>query len=93
MAQSEEIQKSAGSSLNVDIEKDAPPPAQPSPAQAPAPPAGPPPPPNGGLQAWLQVLGAFFFVLNTWYVGMPVALRQGQGPRGGEEGMKRIIPD
>ncbi|KAH8690475.1 putative MFS monocarboxylate transporter [Talaromyces proteolyticus] len=29
-------------------------------------PAGPPPPPNGGIKAWLQVLGGFLFVLNTW---------------------------
>ncbi|KAF2766236.1 MFS general substrate transporter [Teratosphaeria nubilosa] len=29
-------------------------------------PASPPPPPNGGLKAWLQVVGAFFFVFNTW---------------------------
>lgn len=24
------------------------------------------PPPNGGTKAWLQVLGAFLIVLNTW---------------------------
>lgn len=32
------------------------------------PPAGPPggPPPNGGLTAWLQVLGGFFLFFNTW---------------------------
>jgi len=24
--------------------------------------------PNGGLKAWLQVLGAFFLMFNTWYV-------------------------
>lgn len=62
MAQSEDVTNSvASSTLNADIEKDA--------ATRPAPPAatGPPPPPNGGFQAWLQVLGAFFFVLNTWY--------------------------
>jgi hypothetical protein len=31
-------------------------------------PAGPPggPPPNGGLKAWLQVLGGFFLFFNTW---------------------------
>lgn len=23
-------------------------------------------PPNGGLEAWLQVLGAFFMYFNTW---------------------------
>ncbi|KAK5998069.1 MFS-type transporter dbaD [Cladobotryum mycophilum] len=28
--------------------------------------AAPPPPPNGGLQAWLQVLGAFFLFFNSW---------------------------
>jgi hypothetical protein len=29
---------------------------------------GPPggPPPNGGLTAWLQVLGGFFLFFNTW---------------------------
>lgn len=26
----------------------------------------PTPPPNGGLVAWLQVLGAFFLLFNTW---------------------------
>lgn len=25
-------------------------------------------PPDGGLRAWLQVLGAFMLFLNTWYV-------------------------
>lgn len=34
---------------------------QPAPA-----PTGPPPPPNGGTVAWLQVVGGFLFVLNTW---------------------------
>ncbi|OCK76328.1 putative monocarboxylate permease [Lepidopterella palustris CBS 459.81] len=29
-------------------------------------PATPQPPPNGGLKAWLAVLGGFFFVLNSW---------------------------
>jgi hypothetical protein len=24
------------------------------------------PPPNGGLQAWLQVLGSFFLFFNSW---------------------------
>ncbi|WPH00104.1 hypothetical protein R9X50_00292700 [Acrodontium crateriforme] len=35
---------------------------------APAAPNGPPggPPPNGGLTAWLQVLGGFFMFWNTW---------------------------
>ena len=27
---------------------------------------GPPPPPNGGLVAWLQVLGSFMLFFNTW---------------------------
>jgi hypothetical protein len=33
--------------------------------------AGPPggPPPNGGLTAWLQVLGGFFLFFNTWVSG------------------------
>ncbi|KAF7946728.1 hypothetical protein EAE96_009713 [Botrytis aclada] len=29
-------------------------------------PQSPPPPPNGGLAAWLCVLGAFFIFTNTW---------------------------
>jgi len=29
--------------------------------------------PNGGLMAWLQVLGAFFLFFNSWYVH-PVSL-------------------
>ncbi|MCJ1333130.1 hypothetical protein MMC10_009824 [Thelotrema lepadinum] len=29
-------------------------------------PAGPGPPPNGGLTAWLQVLGSFMLFFNTW---------------------------
>ena len=27
---------------------------------------GPGPPPDGGLKAWLQVVGGFLLVLNTW---------------------------
>ena len=27
----------------------------------------PEPPPDGGLVAWLQVMGAFFLMFNTWY--------------------------
>ena len=44
----------------------------PSPRFPPAPPAGPPkgppggPPPDGGLTAWLQVLGGYFLFFNTW---------------------------
>ena len=30
-------------------------------------PAGPGPPPDGGTKAWLQVVGGFLLVLNTWY--------------------------
>ncbi|KAI1770472.1 MFS general substrate transporter [Hypoxylon cercidicola] len=34
---------------------------------APAPPrTGPPPPPNGGLVAWLHVVGGFMLFFNTW---------------------------
>lgn len=29
-------------------------------------PAKPAAPPNGGLKAWLQVLGSFFIYFNTW---------------------------
>ncbi|KAL2202782.1 MFS general substrate transporter [Sarocladium strictum] len=32
----------------------------------PAAPPPPPPPPNGGLKAWLQVLGAHFLFFNSW---------------------------
>lgn len=32
------------------------------------PPGGPPPPPDGGLQAWLHVLGGFMLFFNTWGV-------------------------
>ncbi|KAI8937053.1 hypothetical protein NX059_006272 [Plenodomus lindquistii] len=30
--------------------------------------------PNGGLWAWLQVLGAFFLLFNSWYVNSPTSL-------------------
>lgn len=30
--------------------------------------------PNGGLWAWLQVLGAFFLFFNSWYVHAPILL-------------------
>jgi hypothetical protein len=26
------------------------------------------PPPNGGLKAWVQVLGAFMLFFNSWYI-------------------------
>lgn len=29
-------------------------------------PQPPAPPPNGGLQAWLQVFGAFLLFFNSW---------------------------
>lgn len=29
--------------------------------------------PNGGLQAWLQVVGAFFLYFNTWGECAPIA--------------------
>lgn len=41
------------------------PPAPPSP-ELPAKPTGPPPPPDGGLVAWLHVLGGFFLFFNSW---------------------------
>ena len=35
--------------------------------QTPSKPADtPPPPPDGGLTAWLQVVGAFFLFFNSW---------------------------
>lgn len=36
------------------------------PAATPGGPSPPPPPPNGGMLAWMQVLGAFFLNFNTW---------------------------
>lgn len=30
--------------------------------------------PNGGLTAWLQVLGGFFLFFNSWYVARPRTL-------------------
>lgn len=36
------------------------------PAAPPSPGPGPGPPPNGGTQAWLQVLGGFMLFFNTW---------------------------
>lgn len=60
---------------NPDVEKDSPP-QQDEPteaaAKAEADVAGPPkhqlggPPPNGGTQAWLQVLGSWMLFFNTW---------------------------
>lgn len=35
-------------------------------AAPPSPLAPPAPPPNGGLLAWLQVLGAAFLFFNSW---------------------------
>jgi hypothetical protein len=56
-----ETVQSSNLSSDVDVEKETPV-SQPVPSGPPA----PPPPPNGGLKAWLQVLGGFLFVLNTW---------------------------
>lgn len=36
-------------------------------AEASAEPDGEQPPPDGGLLAWLQVLGSFFLFMNTWW--------------------------
>ncbi|KAL2811462.1 putative monocarboxylate permease [Aspergillus granulosus] len=58
----DETVKKRDSSSEKDIEKD----TAPQPEPAPPAPLALPPPPNGGLQAWLQVLGGFLFVLNTW---------------------------
>lgn len=57
------------SPLSSSHEKDVDLQAQPenkAPAQPPISPAGPPP--NGGLQAWLHVLGSFMLFFNTWGV-------------------------
>ena len=54
---------------NGDSEKHVEPPAamDPSAVEAAKPPAaGPPPVPDGGLQAWLQVAGAYMLFFNTW---------------------------
>jgi hypothetical protein len=37
--------------------------------------------PNGGLTAWLQVLGAFFLFFNSWYVLDPILRLQPSVPR------------
>ncbi|KAI0887626.1 MFS general substrate transporter [Annulohypoxylon maeteangense] len=51
-------------SEKVDVENANASPAAPA---APEPPrTGPPPPPNGGLVAWLHVLGGFMLFFNTW---------------------------
>jgi hypothetical protein len=57
--------KSSGEMSSTNNEKAADPEAA---LQQQKPPAGPPggPPPNGGLTAWLQVLGGFFLFFNTW---------------------------
>ncbi|KAK7943674.1 uncharacterized protein PG986_012787 [Apiospora aurea] len=47
-----------GQQTNPDLESAPPAPAQPQ--------AGPPPAPNGGITAWLQVLGAFMIFFNSW---------------------------
>jgi hypothetical protein len=52
---------SSNISSDVDMEKETP-----GSVPVPSDPPAPPPPPNGGLKAWLQVLGGFLFVLNTW---------------------------
>ncbi|KAL2859228.1 major facilitator superfamily domain-containing protein [Aspergillus pseudodeflectus] len=39
---------------------------EPSTGSAPKPATGPSPPPNGGLDAWLHVLGGFMLFFNTW---------------------------
>lgn len=65
----------SGESLSADEEKASPPEQQPdentrdsTPDEKPAaPPSNAPgPPPNGGLQAWLQVLGSWMLFFNTW---------------------------
>ena len=38
-------------------------------------PTGPGPPPDGGTKAWLQVVGGFLLVLNTWFVHCPSSYR------------------
>ncbi|KAB8264262.1 major facilitator superfamily domain-containing protein [Aspergillus pseudonomiae] len=48
------------STLPVEVENEKAIPVQETPA--------PPPPPNGGLVAWLQVVGAFFLFFNSWGV-------------------------
>lgn len=38
------------------------------------------PPPNGGLLAWLQVLGSFFLYFNCWYVAIQAQSRIDPAP-------------
>lgn len=60
----EEVGKQGGSDVekqSADITPESPP-SQPPPAHQ----AGWSPPPNGGLQAWLHVLGGFMLFFNTW---------------------------
>lgn len=62
-------QKPDSVSNGGDEEKSLPPVEAAAKAEAkPTPPAGPPggPPPNGGLQAWLQVVGSWSLFFNTW---------------------------
>lgn len=44
-------------------------------------PAGPQddPPPDGGWRAWLQVLGSWMLIFNTWGTSGPVQLMQHVG--------------
>ena len=42
------------------------PPSQPTAEPQPKSPGGPTPPPNGGLVAWLNVMGSFMLYFNTW---------------------------
>jgi hypothetical protein len=75
MSPSQDPEQSSSESLPLDEEKAVPPePEQRDQAVAvekdatptPPPAAGPSPPPNGGLQAWMQVLGGFMLFFNTW---------------------------
>jgi hypothetical protein len=55
------------SSHNTPPATDAETPAAPKPAGPPGPPFSVP---DGGVRAWLQVLGGFMLFFNTWYVMM-----------------------
>ncbi|KAL4865953.1 hypothetical protein BDV12DRAFT_210775 [Aspergillus spectabilis] len=59
-----DVLETSNVSSQVDVEKHGP--SAVSAASPPSASPGLPPPPNGGLQAWLQVIGGFLFVLNTW---------------------------
>lgn len=45
------------------------------------------PPPNGGLEAWSQVVGSFFLFFNSWYALSPTSLPSSPCHKGSVESM------